>query len=360
MIEPNTKSWNRIRLLMPTLLASTAFGAVSCDVPDGNDVEQVSSAIHNQGSWVTPPTGTFLAPPAIARNQGGPMTAFGWGMDFNIYVTRQDSSEIWSQGWSKVPGGSFASPPAVTAIRQTSGPLTGRFAIVAQRADNQYYLTIRDQFGGNTVVDWVALPIGTFNSPPSITHIAPNSPIAPTNTLMVAGLGMDNRIWVAKNTLLPSGNFSNANWVSMGAIQNETFVSAPAIAPPCNFVYGGAGVFIAAQAADTTFRRTKWNGSSFSTWTGVPAGTFNSGPALATGCGSPAAEVAIYGLGNDNRIYYSTQLTGGPAGFTVIGTQTFQGTPSATGFVRTMGVESVMVATMNSAGSMFTSTASTH
>src|SRR5262249_30186084 len=90
-------------LLLPALLASAVFGAASCgDVGDANDTDTVTSELQAFGSFVGPPVGTLLTTPALARNPADVMTAWGLGTNNQIWVTRQNSSEVWDTGWNQL------------------------------------------------------------------------------------------------------------------------------------------------------------------------------------------------------------------------------------------------------------------
>jgi hypothetical protein len=65
-----------------------------------------------------------------------------------------------------------------------------------------------------------------------------------------------------------------------------------------------------------TFFSRKFSGTSWSGWSQVQNGTFHDGPALAAppGC-SHQPEIALFGLGGDDQLWVTTQLSGGAAGF---------------------------------------------
>ena len=139
-----------IKRYLPALVASAALGVASCgEMGDASDSVTVTSELQSFGTWVGPPVGLLLAPPGLARNlfDGEQMTAWGTGTNNQIWVTRQNSSEVWDTGWTQLSNnvGQFATaPPAAVAITLSVGPLKDHYAIVALRNDDhKYYITIR-------------------------------------------------------------------------------------------------------------------------------------------------------------------------------------------------------------------------
>ncbi|HWA71894.1 MAG TPA: hypothetical protein VG937_06170 [Polyangiaceae bacterium] len=351
------------RSLIPSLLACASLGILGCGAPDESDeVGRVGSALHAVQPWIMSSTGLFQDAPALARLFGGPTMAVGWGLDSKIYVTQQDGNSNWSAYWSVLGGEQFSTRPAAVGIRLSVGPLSKRVAIVARGFDNQYYITIRDASGSIVVQNWAAIPNGgTWASAPAITHVPPSSPVAPANTLILAGLRADGHIQLYKNTLA-GGLYQQSNWVSLATVPDPPgamFQSAPALAFPCDFTYPLPGTIIAARDTNNKFSWVMWRGTSFLNVVAARRGTFVSDPALATGCGSPSAEVVLYGRQADNHIWYSTQLTGGTPDFTSL-PQTFVGNPTAMGFLSNESLNSVMVGAMDPSGFMFTSSALAH
>jgi hypothetical protein len=355
---------------LPALVASAALGVASCgDMGDASDTVTVTSKLQSFGTWVSPPVGLLLAPPGLARNVfAEPMTAWGLGSDNQVWVTRQNSNEVWDTGWNQLSNnvGQFATAPvAAVAINLSVGPLMNRYAIVAARNDDQkFYITIRDKFGGSIVQDWAALP-GKFGNAPSITYVPPSSPIAPRNTLIVVGRDASTRQVIWMQNTLTNGFYNHAAWVTkgqIGRVSDKFPFAIVALAPPCNFTYPGAGLFavtVNGQDPNSIFHSSKFNGTSWSPWTEMPFGRFTGDPAVATGCGNPGAEVVTFGRGTDQVIWFSTGLTGGSPGWTPIGSQTFNSQVTATGFVSNAGSNAVMVGAV-SAATMFTNTALSH
>jgi hypothetical protein len=80
------------------------------------------------------------------------------------------------------------------------------------------------------------------------------------------------------------------------------------------------------------FLVSTYTGTTWTSFTTMQNGTFNSGPALATGCAEFSDEITIYGRGMDDRTYVSTYVPGSNGNFQPIGTAKFVGTPMAAGF----------------------------
>jgi hypothetical protein len=305
------------------------------EVGDGESIETRQSALGQFGLWLIAPGGAFQEPPALAKGPSGTLAAFGWRSDSQVWVTSQNTSRQWTGTWTQVSnsGGAFTSKPSAVAFDVPSGSLVGRFAIVARRSDNQYYITIRDQNGGGIVQNWSAIPGATFSSSPAITFIPSRSGREPKGTLVLTGRRADNRIWESRNKLGAGDVYFHQAWSAWTQIGTQTFVGSPAISYGCSAgTVGFYSIYVAGRLSDGTFYWNSFDGTSWGTWLVAHDGTFSDGPALAsrTTC-DVLAETTIFGRGLDNRIWYSTELSAGGGGFFQIPSRRMFGTPTAVG-----------------------------
>jgi len=327
---------NRL-IRMASVAALVGITSLGCgEVPD--EITSTQSALGSFGTWKTMTGKSFLDTPALAN--GSTLTAYGWDGS-QIWVSNQNASGQWTGNWTQLsnPGGAFNTRASAAAFDVPPGTsLFGRFAIVARRSDTKYYLTIRDQTG--TIVDqqWTAVGTGLFKSAPSLIMIPTTSRNAPVGTLVLAGQGTDDRVWIATNTLTrgPGGNYiyNHANWTGFNFHPEVTrfFDNPPAMTFACPVNTAQPTMYIGSKDAVGRFFTTKFNGSSWSNWTEVHNGLFAAGPALATGCGDSFNETVIYGRGTDSNIYWSTEPQGGPQVFTPISAPNiFVGAPMAVG-----------------------------
>jgi hypothetical protein len=319
--------------------------------PDG--IETVRSPLGGFpiGSWITMGAANFGDnAPALARSPVlfSTLTAFGiMANQLNngqVFANSQNASGQWAGGWSQLSnnGGIFTKGPSAAAFAvPSSSPLFNKFAIVAMRADAKYYITIRDKTGGGTVLNWTAIPNGTFLSAPAITFVPQASPTGPQRTLVLVGRGGDGKIYEARNTLSADNNYFHQGWTGFFAIQNDTFVEAPAISFACQNASQTNSLIVAAAATFdgdiNIFRSTKWDGTSWSPWADLQTGLFRGGPALSTrtGCSDGITETVTFGRGLDDHIWTSTQLSGGSGGWLSIPGANFKASPQAVGTTST-------------------------
>jgi hypothetical protein len=362
---------------LTALLVMTAFSAAAC-APSGDDGatgEQVE-ALGSFGSWTSIPGRTLFEPPALAKAGTSTLNAFAASntlrSGLQIFNTAENVTGGWSGTWTQISS-SFNSPPiasrpAAVGFQVFSGPLINRFAIVVKRTDNQYYIRIQDQGAVNVLLNWTAMPLSlpsgvSFESAPAVTFVPSSSVTEPKNSLVVAGLGTDGRIWAFRNTLQSGNAYSNSAWTSLGPVPIAGFDSAPALTFAAPSFVGQPSIVMASGVVNAQdfidFRFTLFNGSGWLPWTNVTTGIFSSGPALATGSapadgGLPSSEVTFYGLGTDARVWVARLVNGVVGGFSPIGTQTFHGNPAAFGigaFARVTALDASNVGVMNLASS---------
>ena len=323
-------------------LASQGCGDVDEGQQESDQVETVQSALGGFGAWnfASGRELTTGPAPALARGTGtASLVAFardasqpnGGGI---VVTTQSASSGNWSFFFSGLssPFGFTAGPSAVL-IDVPQGPLLNHYAIVAKRTDDQFYITIRDRTGRGVVQDWAPLPGGIFSqsfSAPAITFIPASSTVGPLRTLVVTGVGNDGVVYWARNTIAADFTYHHDAWTLFfqlpgGNPANQTFVGPPAITFACqNNLYFPLGpkssMALAVMASDPNGTRTffsrKYNGTSWSGWAQLQGGTFHDGPALAgrPGC-SATTQIALFGLGEDDQAWVTTQLSGGTGEF---------------------------------------------
>jgi hypothetical protein len=350
-----------------SIVAVVSIAALGCAAEE-SDIETEQSALVSFGSWTSMTSPVLDDGPALAF--GPSLTAYGLkSVGKQIFVTNQNGAGNWTGSWSQLSnsGAAFATRPSATAFPGvTTGSLAGKFAIVAMRDDGskQYFLTIRDQTGTVVEQDWIAVPGGIFASAPAITFVPPSPPNGPSATLVLAGRGTDARIWVATNSLRNLGAgfvYENNRWGGFHPVPDQNgkqFTGSPAITYAVPAGSSSTVLILAARDfIDGSFYSSKFNGTSWSAWVQVANGTFIDGPALGTGFVNNNGETTIFGTGMDSHIYYSTQLSGGAAGFTAIGTETFVGSPQAVGTQVLTNHGKVWVAGIKSGGSSFSNAA---
>jgi hypothetical protein len=336
------------------VMATIGFASQGCgDVDD--QAETTQSALGGFGTWqfASQSTyGSFLnspSAPALARGTGGAsLVAFGRDTGprtdgfpgGGIFVTSKSaSSGNWSFFWRNLDfqfpfDRGFTSGPSAVLFDISLGSLAAHYAIVAKRDDNKFYFTIRNGTGGGIVQQWTPLPGGLFAKPfsaPSVTYIPNNSTIGPQRTIVVAGLGDDGVVYWATNKLASDLTYHNEAWTGFhglpgGNPPNQTFVGSPSITFACQTldILNGpprSSLVLAIMAEDPNGTRTffsrRFTGTFWTGWSQAQNGTFHDGPALAAppSCGS-RPEISLFGLGGDDQIWVTTQLSGGPAGFT--------------------------------------------
>lgn len=301
-------------------------GFAACGEYDDGETELKQSAVQSFGSWVTIPGGVLLDAPALVQSSGGTLVAFGLGTDSQIWTNAQNASGQWG-GWNQLSnnGPAFTSRPAAVSLFLTG--IVPAFALVARRSDNQYYFRIQNQTGA-IIMDWTAIPVGTFSSAPALAF-AGNSLVAPKNTFVLVGLGLDGHVREARNALVLGAIYSHSAWTNRGAIFSTTFTRAPAVTFACPKATTQSSLFVAAGFDATAILISEFNGSSWSAWRRPSAFAAASGPALATGCTGSTRDITLYARGLDNRISVSNELSGGAGWRTFTGT--FAGNPSAAG-----------------------------
>jgi hypothetical protein len=327
-----------------TRLASAAafVGLVSqgCGRMEDSDVETTQSALGSFGATWTDMMGTANDGPALAI--GPSLTAYalvGSSSPRQIFVTNQNGAGNWTGSWAALSsaGEDFASRPSATGFAGVlTGSLSTKLAIVAMRPSGEYALTIRDQTGVVVEQNWIGVPNGTFSSAPAIAFIPPNSANGPVATLVLAGRATtnDSRIWIATNTLHNYGSgfvYENTKWSGFSPVFSKTFAGPPALAYAYPTGAGSLTLVLAARDSAGQFWVSKFFGSSWTDWAPVANGLFFDGPALSVGNSNAIREITIYGRGTDNKMYWSTQLSGGAVGFTAISNDLFLGSPQAIG-----------------------------
>jgi hypothetical protein len=311
-----------------------------------DQAETMQSALGSFGSWKFASQGSYgtflnsLSAPALARGTGSALLV-AFGRDTGprsdgipgggIFVSRQNTSGNWSSFWRELdPSGSvpFTSGPSAALLDVPLGPLVSHYAVVARRADNRFYLTIRNNNGGGIVQQWSPLPGGLFAqsfSAPAVTFIPNNSTIGPQRTIVVAGLGDDGVVYWATNKLASDYSYHHEAWTGFNALPggnppNQTFVGSPSITFACQTldILNGpprSSLALAIMASDPNGRRTffsrTFTGNSWTGWSQVQNGTFHDGPALAAppSCGS-RPETAVFGRGEDDQIWVTPKLSG--------------------------------------------------
>jgi hypothetical protein len=277
------------------------------------------------------------------------VVAFGRDAEGSIFASPMGGFGGNSGAWTQLSDGGVKATagPSAVLLDVPTGPLVGHYAIVAKRADNMFHLTIRDKNGGDIRQDWSPIPGGIFSqsfSAPAITFVPQSSSVGPQRTLVVTGVGDNGVVWWAKNQLSLAFTYNHGSWTGFtelpgGNPVNQTFVGPPAITFACQTLLGAkSSIALAVMGLDPSGTRTffsrKFTGTAWSGWSQVQNGTFHDGPALAgrIGCGV-FTETALFGLGEDDQIWVTTQLSGGAAGFTPLPDAfiALAGVPSAVG-----------------------------
>jgi hypothetical protein len=327
--------------LFGLLLAAAASPQLACAGADG-DMASRESALGVFSGWNKIRMQTHDAP-ALAK-VGITMTAVGYGageLEGQIVMTSQTGKASWDRP-KVIPnsGPPFLERPAVVGFAVTSGPLVNHFALIARRSDNNgYYIRIQNQTGSSVIQDWTRIGGGIYASGPAAAFVPPGSLTGPQATLVVVGLGLDNRFWQATNTLVGNETYSHAAWMGPNVpFPEQTFVSAPAIAYACPRVAGVPSLVAAGRTPFSNYVMASGNSTGWTGW--VPMnGTFESGPAIGVGCSATATEISVYGRQADDRIWAGVYKPGVPnAGFTPMGTMPFVGSPTAAGFNDTVTV----------------------
>jgi hypothetical protein len=153
---------------------------------------------------------------------------------------------------------------------------------------------------------------GTFLSAPALVSWAPGR-------LELFARGDDKRIW--HNSLTRNAQDGEA-WTGWSAVPGDLF-----------FRYGPAAVSRALNSVDLfavdVNRRLvhkTWNGSQWTDWTQMPAGTFTSGPAVTS---RSSGWLDVVALGDDRKVYHCSRVgTQGWSGWSQIPNGTLTSAPT--------------------------------
>jgi hypothetical protein len=333
-------------------LTGLALAAAACggpEEPDGLAVTQ--QGIQNFGNWNVIPNGALRWGAQVAASNNVGTTLFGIGVDNEVYTTNIHDPGGFGGNWRKIS--SFGIPccdindpkPSLAAAGFTGEPngagfLGNYFAIVYMHPiERQIYLRIQDQTGSSVVRDWSPIPSSVpLDRGVGLAWLPQNAVSGSRRTLAaVATAVSDHNVYIAGNTL-SNGVYNHAAWgsfnpVAAGPVPGDGPVGGgPAIAWACPISSTGVSLVIAVQrspfpeSAGEEVLFTKFNASTigWSGWTLAQNGLIRQGTtALAPGCGEFDSEMTLFGQGVDDRVYFSQQISGGPAAWTAIGTQIF-------------------------------------
>jgi len=298
------------------------------------DTTEVKGELSAWGSWITAPGELLNSSPALAANgtNASTLTGYALGSNNQIWVTTSNGS-TWSGSWSQLsnPGSTFTSSPSAVGLDVPSGGLVNHFALAAMRSDNKYYVRVQNRAGSVVDSNWTAVGTMTFSTAPSITFVPASAGSAPKNSLVLAGVGNDGRMYWARNTLGTGNTYSASNWTGFSTVGTTIFVSAPAVTYSQNTLSGANSLILAGGSEDVNgnvnFQYATYSGTAWSSFT-MLSGTFVSSPALAVGRGELLTrEDTIYGVELDSKVYVA--VIGGA--FSAIGTQLSNGNPTAVG-----------------------------
>jgi hypothetical protein len=265
------------------------------------------------------------------------------------------SADTWNSGWSQYDnnGLSFAGPPAAAEFNLYMINHTGYTALAEADANGVFYVRVSNTPVGGAP-DWTAVPNGVFLGQPALAVSPSTASFGPKSTLFLAGLGTDNRIWVAQNTLVSgTGVYSSSNWSGFSSIGSGTFQTAPAITWACPQGASQPVAMMTALGFDNQLYVSQLVGATWSAWTPIPNGTFAvNPPAIATSCTSLAKNTLVLARGTDSRIWYAHDNGTGSftSGFTPIGTQTFTSGPGAAAVNAKVSTNGITVAATTANG----------
>jgi hypothetical protein len=211
-----------------------------------------------------------------------------------LYQRSEDFSHTWIGEWSAIGDGVFTTSPAIA----TSGD--GQTIVVAGvGTDNRVWIAISTTSGNSWDVAWDPIPSGTF------AQFAPAIACSADGTRVFAfGVGDDQRIWYAWS------NSGGSVWdMAWAPINNSKFSSAPAAMVSAD----GRKVYVFGRGLDnhmyfiqSTDGAASWDGD----WSAIPAGAnFQSGPGACTSW--DGVTVNVFALGGNNAVWRAQSVSGG-------------------------------------------------
>jgi hypothetical protein len=212
-----------------------------------------------------------------------PLLPFNPVRIYTLFISDKFGYE-WSNGQT-IGEGIFTSNAAVNCSADGKNVL-----VIGLGTDQKYWWA--GSFDGGVTWAWVwgqVNNIGTFISEPSFCTSADGQ------TLVVTGIGTDNRCWVAQSST--RGANWNFAWTPIG---NAVFSSGLSMCMSAD----GKKIIIVGKGSDNKF----WFNSSLDSgfnwsehWKPIGEGVFISGPSI---CSSWDMNIIhVFGVGNDNRMW---------------------------------------------------------
>lgn len=215
--------------------------------------------------------------PAIIATAANRIQLFATSdVDKHIYRSVRNATSGDYGSWTQIPNGTFNSGPA-------AGVVNSSVMVVGLGLDNRYWYATESSngFSGYTPID-----AGVFASAPAVGVNTTR------NTLVAFGLGTDGYLWYRKYT---NGAWAGNGWTK---IATKKFNSAPsAVFTTSDTVY------VVARGTDNSYHYTKGTlgaNDSFTSWTSL-GGVYAAAPTIGSWGSS---RLDVLGLGTDGRLYH--------------------------------------------------------
>ncbi|CAH1387688.1 FG-GAP-like repeat-containing protein [Candidatus Nitrotoga sp. M5] len=160
--------------------------------------------------------------------------------------------------------------------------------------------------------------------------------------LDVVGYGMDDKYYLS--------SWNGESWSNWSPIGVGEFESGPAIGSLHRRALGADQLSVIGLGKDDHYYQSDWNDQRWSAWKQIGNGLFTSAPSLLS-----SQDPYLFGIGKDRRVYFATLVNGRWSKWTPIGSGTFTSAPSAVSmdsslYVFARGDESGMYFSSKAAG----------